>query len=138
MGSAGDVVLVMAPMFHNVNFAAGGPAGGAEAFDLPVGAGFVDVFTQHPDGGPGADASGQFGAYLYSPVGESELRVEAGRGVLLGEALISKGLIAGSQVEYPVNHFRILDAVCVVLNFAVEPTATSGKLGLVKPLVAIN
>ena len=129
-----DIVLVVTPVLHNVDLTAVGPVGSAISLGLPVGAGFIDVLAQGPDGGPGAGTGGQFCSNLYTPIFKGVLGVESGRGVLLGVSLVGKGLFFGNNFQGAVADIGVGQPICVVLYLTVVPAGASRQAGLVEPL----
>ncbi len=131
-------ILVVAPMLHQVDFAASRPRRGAKAQVVPISTVLVDVFAQQPNGRPGADAGGQLGAHFYPPLLEGKFGVQPGRGMGFGVALVGEIFFLGHEVQLTVGHIAVGSAIGVMLNFAVEPAAASRQLGLMKPFGGVD
>ena len=126
MQRAGDIVLIVAPVFHNVDFTAGGPAGCTKTLSLPISAGFGNIFTEHPDRGPGPWALRQFGAHFNTAIGKRVFRIESCRGVLLGHTLIGVTLFFGDYFQGAVTDIGVCGTICVVLDLTVIPGVAIG------------
>ena len=132
------MILIVAPVLHNIYLATGWPYGIAKALGLPVGTSFIDVFTQRPDRWPGANATWQFCANYYASILKGIFGIEASRGELFGAPLVSKWLFYSNDFQGTIADIRILDAVGVMLLFIVIPATAIRKLCLVKPFAWIN
>ena len=97
--------------FDDVDFAAGGPTH------------FIDVFSEHPEGGPDPFAYGERNAGLDCAVGECELALgNHARRSVAGAFVI---FFVGADVEDAVLHVGVFFAPGVVFFFVVAPAATA-------------
>lgn len=94
--------------FDDIDFAAGGPG------DL------IDVFSQHPEGGPDAFARGERDAGFHGAVGKAE--VAFGNHSRRGVACTFVAFFVGADVENAVLDVDVFATVGVVLPFIVAPT----------------
>src|SRR5712692_8797432 len=93
---------LLADIFHDVDFAALGPADGA------------DVIAKHPEGGPHSLPRGYFDAGFEAAVGlaEEALSLEAGRCVIAGDAVAAGiRLSLRGDDEISALQLRVLRAI---------------------------
>lgn len=109
VGAVDDILVIYS--LDDVDFATGGPGD------------CVDVFSEHPEGGPDAFAHRECDAGLYGAVGETErpLGNHTGRGVV--GAFVA--FLVGADVENAVLHICIFATGGVILPFVVAPAGGS-------------
>ena len=108
---------LLTDVFHDVDFAARGPAD------------FVDVIAEHPEGGPHALAVRNLDACFEASIGLGEFAqgLKSGRGVVSCDALRTSVIFRqrrDHQVPLSNRHIRV--AIGVVLEFLVAPALAPG------------
>ena len=107
-------------VFHDVDFAALGPAGGR------------DVVAQHPESRPHSLPCGDFDAGFEAAVGlgEQALGLETRRGVLARDVVRSCVLfLAGGDYQISVFDARVFSAIGVPLEFLIAPATAAEVVG---------
>ena len=121
VGAVHDVFTVDG--LDDVDFAAGRPG------DL------IDVFAEHPEGGPDALAGGERDACFYGAVGKAELAL--GNHSCRGEAGAFVAFFVRADVENTVFYVGVFATVGVVFPFVVAPAACAGA-DFECPLVGVD
>ena len=124
--SALHIILIIAPVLHNVDLATGRPASSAKALSLPVTAILSNVFTQSPDCRPGARARRKLCSNLYTSIFKRELGIESCRRELFGMSLVCKTLLNSNNFQTAIADVGVFNTVGVVLLFVIEPAPAIG------------
>ena len=121
VGAVYDVLAVDG--FDDIDFAAGGPGN------------LIDVFAEHPEGGPDALAGGERDACFYGAVGKAELAL--GNHSRRGVACAFVAFFVCADVENAILDVSVFATVSVVFTFVVTPSA-GACANFESPLVGID